>query len=148
MDSNTWFLNPTNLKQTCPTHPITPNKKIWDNNNNYIMTESTEPKSGYNNQMGKDRGRYTTYPQDRNQAIVVPAEGHSGIDTLLLCSNFCQSRHFLVFNLASFSFFHFSIFFNFFNFFNFFYFVHFIFFSIYFFCFSALTFAWVALPGF
>ena len=59
LDSNTWFLNPTNLKQTCPTHPIIPNEKIRDNNNNYTMTESTEPKSGYNNQMGKDRGRYS-----------------------------------------------------------------------------------------
>ena len=59
LDSNTWFLNPTNLKQTCPTHPITPNEKIKDDNNNYTMTEYTEPKSGYNNQMGKDRGRYS-----------------------------------------------------------------------------------------
>ena len=59
LDSNTWFPNPTNLKQTCPTHPITPNKKIKNDNNNYTMTESTEPKSGYNNQMEKDRGRQT-----------------------------------------------------------------------------------------
>ncbi|CAL5393991.1 unnamed protein product [Camellia sinensis] len=61
LDSNTWFPNPTNLKQTCPTHPITPNEKIKDDNNNYTMAEYTEPKSGYNNQMGKDRGRYTLY---------------------------------------------------------------------------------------
>ena len=60
LDSNTWFLNPTNLKQTCPTHPIIPNEKIRNNNyNNFTMTESTE-QSGYNNQMGKDRGRYST----------------------------------------------------------------------------------------
>ena len=61
LDSNTWFLNPTNLKQTCPTHPIIPNEKIKDNNNNYTMTESTEPESGYNNQMRKYRGRYNFY---------------------------------------------------------------------------------------
>ncbi|CAL5438918.1 unnamed protein product [Camellia sinensis] len=58
LDSNSWFTNPTNLKQTCPTHPITPNEKIKDDNNNYTMAEYTEPKSGYNNQMEKDRGRY------------------------------------------------------------------------------------------
>ncbi|CAL5437813.1 unnamed protein product [Camellia sinensis] len=29
-----------------------------DNNNHYTMTESTEPMSGYNNQLGKDRSRY------------------------------------------------------------------------------------------
>ncbi|CAL5398354.1 unnamed protein product [Camellia sinensis] len=45
LDSNTWFPNPTNLKQTCPIHPITPNKKIKNDNNNYTMTESTEPKA-------------------------------------------------------------------------------------------------------
>ena len=39
LDSNTWFTNPTNLKQTCPTHPKTPNEKIKDDNNNYTMTK-------------------------------------------------------------------------------------------------------------
>ena len=33
-----------------------------NDNNNYTMTESTEPKSGYKNQMGKDRGRYLFLP--------------------------------------------------------------------------------------
>ena len=34
------------------------------------MTESTEPKSGYNNQMGEDRGRY-------NNCINLNMEVHS-----------------------------------------------------------------------
>ena len=58
----TWFLSSTNLLQNFPTQPKTQNKKIMNDNNNYTMTESTEPKSGYNNQMGKDRGRYNLPP--------------------------------------------------------------------------------------
>ncbi|CAL5411039.1 unnamed protein product [Camellia sinensis] len=90
-----------------------------------------------------------TYPQDRNQAIVVRVEGHSGIDTLLLCSNFCQSRPFGFSTLRAFHFFILLFIFIF-----IFFFILFIsfFFSIYiyiyFVCFSALTFAWVSLLDF
>ncbi|CAL5362245.1 unnamed protein product [Camellia sinensis] len=47
---------------TCykPAHciPQLRNRKIKDGNNHNTMAGATEPKSGYNKQMGKDRGRY------------------------------------------------------------------------------------------
>ena len=111
-------------------------------------TKDTPSKHGRDERVEKLLGpnfkmKLPTYPQDRNQAIVVPAEGHSGIDTLLLCSNFCQRRPFGFSTLRAFHFFIFLFFFILFI--SFFCFSLFFVFLIFF---SALNYAWVALPGF
>ena len=67
LGNQTWFLSSTNLLQIFPTQPKTQNKKIMNDNNNYTMTESTKPKSGYNNHMGKDRGHYSDQMKQKQQ---------------------------------------------------------------------------------
>ena len=54
------------------------------------MTESTEPKSGYNNQMGKDRGRYTclAWKSDVNVNTLMKMEPKGSNANYGICLNY------------------------------------------------------------
>ena len=51
-----WFLSPTNLYQTRPTQPKTRTLGVEDVNNTHTTTNSTVPKSGYNNLKKRETG--------------------------------------------------------------------------------------------
>lgn len=62
LGSNPLLPSSTNLLQPAHCIPQLRNRKLKDGNNHNIMAGATEPKSGYNNQMEKDRGRYNLPP--------------------------------------------------------------------------------------